>query len=180
MRGLLRAPGFFIPAVLTIGLGIGVNAVVFQRVSSTLLEALPYRAPQRLTHIMETHPELPRTQIAAPDFDDWKRRNAQADDIELSLKLDITYQVINAKTLKTLFDGVEPAQGWQAFFNRYAGAPGILRLSHVGFDDTLGHALVYVEHECGAECGAGRMLHLVLKPGGGWQVQSGVTVWMVK
>lgn len=119
-------------------------------------------------------------EVPASAFDDWKRRNARVDELDLSLKLDITYQVITAKNLKTLFADVEPAQGWQAFFNRYAGAPGFLRLSHVGFDDALGHALVYVEHECGAECGAGRMLHLVLKPGGGWEMRSGVTVWMAK
>jgi hypothetical protein len=58
IRGLLRSPGFLIPAVLTIGLGIGVNVVV-QRVYATLLEALPYRAPQRLAHIMETQPRVP-------------------------------------------------------------------------------------------------------------------------
>ncbi|MFN7936920.1 MAG: ADOP family duplicated permease [Bryobacteraceae bacterium] len=90
IRGLLRAPGFFIPAVLTIGLGIGVNAVVFHRVYATLFESLPYRAPQRLTHIMETHPEFPRTQIAAPDFEDWKRRSRS-----FSSMAAFTFQAVN-------------------------------------------------------------------------------------
>jgi hypothetical protein len=113
-------------------------------------------------------------------FADWQRRNAGIDHIDATLTLNVSYQVLDAKTRKTLFDGVVPGTGWENFFKRYPGAPGILRISHVGFDDTLSHALVYVEHECGAECGTGHLFHLMLKPGGGWEVQGGVTVWMVK
>lgn len=113
-------------------------------------------------------------------FDDWQRRNARLDHIDASLSLNVSYQVLDAKTRKELFDGVVPGTGWENFFKRYPGAPGILRISHVGFDDTLSHALVYVEHECGAECGAGHLFHLALRAGGGWEVKGGVTVWMVK
>ena len=94
LRGLLRSPGFLIPSVLTIGLGIGVNAVVFRQVYDTLFEALPYRDPRRLAHIMETHPEFPRTQIAAPDFEDWRKRNRG-----FSLMAAFTFQAMNKWTL---------------------------------------------------------------------------------
>ena len=113
-------------------------------------------------------------------FADWQRRNVHIDPIDATLKLNISYQVLDAKTRKALFEGVVPGSGWQNFFKRFPGAPGLLRLSHVGFDDTLSHALVYVEHECGAECGTGHLFHLHLSAGGDWQVQGGVTVWMVK
>lgn len=113
-------------------------------------------------------------------FTDWLRRNARVDHIDTTLTLKVSYQVLDAETRKQLFEGVEPATGWENFFKRYAGAPGILRISHVGFDDTLSHALVYVEHECGAECGTGHLFHLGLRSGGGWDVKGGVTVWMVK
>ena len=113
-------------------------------------------------------------------FDDWLRRNARVDHIDTALTLKVSYQVLGANTRKSLFEGVEPAVGWENFFKRYPGAPGILRISHVGFDDTLSHALVYVEHECGAECGTGHLFHLRLRTGGGWDVKGGVTVWMVK
>ena len=113
-------------------------------------------------------------------FDDWQRRNARLDHIDATLTLKVSYQVLDAKTRKSLFEGVTPGTGWENFFKRYPGAPGILRISHVGFDDTLSHALVYVEHECGAECGAGHLFHLTLRTGGGWDVKGGVTVWMVK
>ncbi|MBK6657614.1 MAG: hypothetical protein IPG43_05440 [Proteobacteria bacterium] len=113
-------------------------------------------------------------------FDDWQRRNARTDHIDATLALNVSYQVLDAKTRKELFDGAVPGSGWENFFKRFPGAPGILRISHAGFDDTLSHALVYVEHECGAECGAGHLFHLALRTGGGWEVKGGVTVWMVK
>lgn len=119
-------------------------------------------------------------EVPASAFNDWQRRNARVDSIEGTLKLAISYQMLDAKTRKTLFDSAAPGSGWENFFRRFPGAPGLLRISHVGFDDTLSHALVYIEHECGAECGAGHLFHLALRAGGDWQVQGGVTVWMVK
>lgn len=117
--------------------------------------------------------------VPASAFTDWQRRNARIDSID-ALKLKVSYQVLDAKTSKMLFEGVAPGAGWEKFFKRFPGAPGLLRLSHVGFDDTLSHALVYIEHECGAECGTGHLFHLSLVTGGAWEVQGGVTVWMVK
>ena len=118
--------------------------------------------------------------VPASAFADWQRRNARIDSIDAALKLKVSYQVLDPKTSKTLFEGIAPGAGWEKFFKRFPGAPGLLRLSHVGFDDTLSHALVYIEHECGAECGTGHLFHLSLVSGGAWQVQGGVTVWMVK
>lgn len=118
--------------------------------------------------------------VPASAFADWQRRNARIDSIDAALKLKVSYQVLDPKTSKTLFEGIAPGAGWENFFKRFPGAPGLLRLSHVGFDDTLSHALVYIEHECGAECGTGHLFHLSLVTGGAWRVQGGVTVWMVK
>lgn len=47
-RQLLRAPGFSVTAILTLGLAIGANAAVFSLVDAALLKALPYPAPERL------------------------------------------------------------------------------------------------------------------------------------
>ena len=112
-------------------------------------------------------------------FDDWARRNAAVSHIDQPLKLKVSYQVLSAKTLAELYQSVDPVVGWKAFFERYAGTPGLLRLSHVGFDPGRGHALVYLEHQCGAECGAGRLFHLT-RTEGGWTVAGGAVVWMVK
>lgn len=68
--------------------------MVFRQVYDTLLEALPFRDPRGLAHLMETHPEFPRTQIAAPDFDDWKRLNRSFEQMAA-----FTFQAANKWTL---------------------------------------------------------------------------------
>jgi len=72
VRSLLRAPVFTAATILTIALGTGVNTAVFSVVYSALLDPLPFREPQRLVHISETHPEFPSFQVAAPDYADWQ------------------------------------------------------------------------------------------------------------
>lgn len=48
LRGLLRAPGFTLAALVTLALGIGANAAVYQLFDAVLLRSLPVRNPQEL------------------------------------------------------------------------------------------------------------------------------------
>jgi putative ABC transport system permease protein len=54
-RGLLRAPGFSVSALLVLTLAIGSLATVFGVVDAVLLRALPYRDPARLVVVWEKH-----------------------------------------------------------------------------------------------------------------------------
>jgi predicted permease len=93
VRSLFQTPAFALTAALTIALGIGANTAVYAVVHAVLLEPLPFRQPESLVQIWETHPELHNLQVSVPDYLDWKR----------SFKtLDIaayTFQAINKATL---------------------------------------------------------------------------------
>ena len=56
LRTLRRNPGYTIVAVLTLALGIGVNAAVYSLVDGILLAPLPYSSPDRLISVTGTYP----------------------------------------------------------------------------------------------------------------------------
>src|SRR6266581_6213335 len=50
-RAWLKAPGFALTAVLSIGLGIGASIAIFTLVDQVLLRALPVRDPRELVQV---------------------------------------------------------------------------------------------------------------------------------
>lgn len=72
LRGLLRRPGFTAVVVVTLSVGIGVNASVFGFVNGLLLRPLPYADPGRLVQLSETFPELGTMDLSLPDFAVWR------------------------------------------------------------------------------------------------------------
>jgi putative ABC transport system permease protein len=74
LRGLRRAPGFALAAVLTLALGIGANSAIFSVVNSVLLRPLPYAAPEQLVMVWGRYPEFGRTSTSIPDFRDWREQ----------------------------------------------------------------------------------------------------------
>ncbi len=78
VRGLRRAPGFAVVAILTLALGIGANSAIFSVVRSVLLAPLPYPAADRLVQLWTDERASGRASpewLTPPDFLDWQRES---------------------------------------------------------------------------------------------------------
>lgn len=74
IRLFARQRGFFVTAVLTIALGIGLSATVFAVVDGVLFRPLPYRDPSRLIAVYgAVRAESQWTMsVSHPDLVDWR------------------------------------------------------------------------------------------------------------
>jgi putative ABC transport system permease protein len=77
VRAFLRAPRFTIPAVLALALGIGATSAIFSVIRGVMLQPLPYRDPDRVVVVWESHVKRnrPRNVISAANFVEWRARN---------------------------------------------------------------------------------------------------------
>jgi putative ABC transport system permease protein len=73
-RMSLKSPGFTVVAILTLGLGIGANTVIFSVVNGVLLRALPFNDPGRILSVWATDAKRgqDRRVVSYPNFDDWR------------------------------------------------------------------------------------------------------------
>lgn len=69
-RRLARTPVFALSAVLILGLGIGLNAAVFNVVDTVLLRPPPFGDPERLVHIYQDSDEGEPSSTAYPAYRD--------------------------------------------------------------------------------------------------------------
>jgi hypothetical protein len=74
LRMLRKSPGFTAVAVLTLSLGIGVNAAIFSVVNGVLLQPLPYPVPKSLVSVQEAGRGIGNP-ASYPDFFDWQAQN---------------------------------------------------------------------------------------------------------
>ena len=79
LRGIIKTPGFTLAAVLTLGLGIAINATMFSMVSGFLLQPPPGRQPGRVAVITSINPTQrfqPDTNlVSAPNYLAWRAHN---------------------------------------------------------------------------------------------------------
>ena len=75
LRGLARAPGFTLIALITLALGLGANTAVYSLVHAALFRAPPVREPDGLIALYTTSRRgFPRSSTSYPDFLDYRER----------------------------------------------------------------------------------------------------------
>ncbi len=83
LRLAVRSPGFTLPAVLTLGLGIGAATAIFSMVDAVLLRPLPFHDQDRLVtvwgEVKERNQKL--VEVSIQDFTDWKDNNRVFSDL---------------------------------------------------------------------------------------------------
>ena len=142
MRMLRNYPGFALTVMITLGLGIGANAVIFSVINTVLLKPLPYREPDRLVRLWESNPGggLTEVLVSVPNFQDWQKGQSVFE--QLAASENATFNLtgsgepqrvaaakLTANLITTL--GVAPALG-RSFLpeDEQVGANHVVLLSH--------------------------------------------------
>jgi putative ABC transport system permease protein len=83
-RGLYKAPGFTLVAVLTLALGIGGTTTIFSAVDALLLSPLPYPDQDRLVALSNSYAKYPRERgpVSGTDVAHWRADNRVFEQIE--------------------------------------------------------------------------------------------------
>ena len=79
LRTLRRSPGFFLVAVVTLGLGIGATVAAFSVVNAVLLRPFAFGDPQKLLWIYSQRPDNARTNFSLPEYCDYRDQNTSFD-----------------------------------------------------------------------------------------------------
>ena len=140
VRGLARAPGFALVAVLTLALGIGAATAVFSVVNAVLLRPLPFPDADRLHLVWSRSEDSPESWLSHPEWMDLRERSTSFTD--LAVLRDFSFAVtgeqeaeqvaalaVSANLFRTL--GVRPLLG-RAFSSQEdrTGAGRVAILSH--------------------------------------------------
>ncbi len=111
-------------------------------------------------------------------LDDFRRQNARSVSLPGPLALPVPVVRVTETELRALEPRSNPNQWWEAFYRRFPGSPGSIRLSRVGFSPDGSHALVYMHHGCGGRGGSGAFV-ILRKQDGEWRIEDRVVRIMI-
>ena len=160
-RVLRRSPGLTALSIATMGVGIGVSAILFALVNGIVLSPLRYPAPDRLVRIFDSNQTagVDRSGVALGNIDDWRRGASSFAGIAGYYTMGRTVSVdgnadalLTAQVTDDFFAvvGVSPALGrtftseevTRATYSNLAptGADPVVILSHAMWRDRFGSA----------------------------------------
>lgn len=90
LRGIRRSPGFSLVVILTLGLGIGVNAAMFSVIYSVLLRPLPFPSGERLVSLGESTAKASGFSVTWINFQHWRAENHTFEDMAAFTWADFT------------------------------------------------------------------------------------------
>jgi predicted permease len=137
-RQLIKAPGFTITAVLTLGLAIGANTAVFSLVDAVLLKSLPYPQPDRLATMggiySRAGAEVRRGSMSVTGFA-WEAMKKQAPSVDAALVSGLTSPVSLVTPTRTI--SVQP-QRVSAGYLRVLGVQPAIGREFTTEEDVVG------------------------------------------
>lgn len=141
-RQLIKAPGFTLTAVLTLGLAIGANTAVFSLVDAVLVKSIPYPEPDRLATVGGVYTrdgaEVSRSLMSVSGTGAQALKNS-APSIDVALYAGISTQVSLATQSRAM--SVAPQRVSAGYFRVLGVPPAIGREFSVAEDVVGGPAL---------------------------------------
>jgi predicted permease len=137
-RQLIKAPGFSLTAILTLGLAIGANTAVFSLVDAVLLKSIPYPQPERLGGMGGIYTrdgaEIRRGSMAVTGAG-WEALKKQVSSVDAALYGGLTSPVSLVASTRTI--SVEPQRVSAGYF-RVLGVPPAIGREFTAEEDVTG------------------------------------------
>ncbi len=90
LRGIRRSPGFSFVVILTLALGIGVNAAMFSVLYTVLLRPLPYPSSERLVTLGEATSKASGFSVSWINFQHWRAESHSFENVAAWVGADLT------------------------------------------------------------------------------------------
>src|SRR5260370_336174 len=84
IRVLRRDPGFTVPAILILAIGIGANTAMFSIFQAVLLRPLGVDDPARIVMMWPAQPSQPVGEISFTDYEEWRRHSRSFDQLAIA------------------------------------------------------------------------------------------------
>lgn len=138
LRQLRKSPAFALTAIITLGLGIGVNAAMFSVIEQVILRPLPYPNSGRLVSVEEHDPHSAKSSsISLPNLRDYQARSH-------SLQA-LGYYTIQLPTLGgTENPEIVPQMMISASLLQVLGMQPAMGRSFTAEDNTAGHSQILI------------------------------------